>query len=324
MSNARVNRYVKNNPDRCAVWKDEVLRRHIIRELVRAHGNDDTPDANFHSYTIVGHQGQVKIFNDVMADHYDLSYESLYRDPKYGKYGPTQKTIKVRESTFKEMIEGIEVKPNFGVIDIKKTREDDIYTLITKLSLVNLVYIYKHDDEFVFMNKESRSEYGGYPVGLGVFWKEQKEEADNLAFRNALTSYFGDKLNSVSKILFDKELPDLVSKSADYESSFPAQSYDFCSAYNKVLPHNMEEVNTVYLRILERNAAFAAETFKRTAEQLRSLRESILEAGGDEKFQEYFFSKMIPYFMGSLPLFINTEDSKLKEIVHRAMKKKYY
>jgi hypothetical protein len=259
-----------------------------------------------------------------MDDYYHLAFEHSFRDPQIGY---SQKTLRVSERTFNEMIEGLEgiaSQPDFGVIDIKKTHEEDIYTYLSELSLGHLVYVYKHQDEFVFMNKRSREKYGGGIKELGVFWKEQKEEADNLAFRNALTSYFGDKLSSVSEIMFGKGLPDLVKKSPDYSTPDRAQSYNFCSAHENVLPEDIEEVNISRLELLERNAAFAAETFKRTAEQLKSLRESILESGGDEKFRELFLSKMIPYFMNSLPLFINVEDKELKDMAQRAMKKKYY
>jgi len=325
MTTSRIRNYVKKNPETIERWKDDVLKKHIIRELTDKYGTDDLKDSEgFNIQSITRHAGQNKICADILYDHYDLAFE-VSKESTTGSFRHTGKSLHLSEKTFEEMTKDIGVKPVFDTVDTDKIYEDDIYTLIKNLSLQNLAYIYYHQDEFCYIDKKSsyRSWNGSRDKeGLGVFWKEQKEEADNMAFRNALDKYYEDKLNVVGKIVCDKDLPDLVEVETEYDDdSFNSSA--FSGYHQRLLPHTIDELDKETLDVRIAEAEYGIKKFQRTLDQLKELRSSILEAGGAQKFREMYYEKMLANFYQNLPLFINVEDENLKSLAKRAMKRKF-
>ena len=319
MTTARIRNYVRKNPERVEAWKNKVLKKHLIRELSRIHSKEDLSNVQFNTQRLTGHGGQNKICNDILEDHYELAYESA--SDNAGRYART--IMYVYQDKFLEMIEGIDEVPDFMTTDLAKKYEDDIYTSLNKISLPCLAYIYHNQDKFCFIDKTVRG-YSSrrYSDGLGVFYKHLKDEADNLAFRNALADYYGDKLNAVGEIVFDKHLPMLVEQeTSNDENAYNGGYYSY--AHNNVLPREFGDVNISQVDILAKNAAKVAEKFAQTADQLRVLHDSMVEAGGDEAFIDLYYEKMIANFYRNLPLFINVKDADLKEMALRASKRKF-
>lgn len=326
MTTSRIRNYVKKNPETVENWKYKVLRYHLIRLITEAHGNEETPSADFNIYSITGNRGQDNICRDVLYDHFDLCSEYT---KEVTKWGTKVLSLRVYDEAFYPMIEEIgEVKPEFPTMDVDKKEESDIYVFVKNISLPALIYIFNHQDEFVFINKINPSRYSYRSNrgigGLGVFWKDQAEEADNLAFRNAIDDYYGKRLDVIGPIVCEKEFPDLVEKDWEAGKDRTVHTSDFKNFHLSLLPKSVDDFNVDNIQYMIERAEHGIAETQKTLQQLHELKASILEAGGDAAFRDLYYAKMIPAFYRSTPLFINTEDTKLKKLAKRAMKNKYH
>jgi len=318
MPSTRVRNYVKKNPERVEEWRRAVLRLHIIRVLTEAYGEADM-EVDFSADDITRNRGQINIFNDVMREHYVLG-----RDYRKGTYGHT---FSVNTKVFGDMTKDIGVKPELKSEGHDRTNECDIYTVLKDLSLESLAYIYWNQDEFVFMPKDVRRAYSSYSTcgGLGVYFKALKEEADHLAFRNALDEHYANKMGTVCEAVFGLDCPDLTEIRPTYGKGAGASeenvTHSYASAHKELLPPRKEAIDEHKLDQLIGYARERAAKFQNTLEQLEAMRASYLEAGGDETFSELYYQKMIDYFYLNLPLFLNSEDKRLKDMAARAARK---
>lgn len=320
MPEARIRNYVKKNPERVEDWKNEVLRRHIIEVLTKTYGGDEVKEEIFSSYDIVKNRGQMKIFKDVMREHYNLC---TIRSHSTSTYYRTDRVVIIPE-TFEEMIDGLGVKPEFNTEGVDKIYECDIYTDVRGMKLTSLVYVYLNQEEFTFLPKTTRGRYSSYhtDLTLGVFYKALAEEADHLSFRNAIDDNFSKNMAAVNEALFDKYLPDLNPIKPSYGGKdFEQVSHSFSSAHEELLPKHKRRITLEYLDKLVDLAEFRAKKLRDTADQLQEMRDSYVEAGGDETFDEFYYEKMIEYFYSHLPFYINSENKSLKEMATRAAQK---
>lgn len=327
MPTARIRNYVKKNPNTIEGWRDKVLKKHIVRVLTEVHGAayEEVSSEDFSISNITGHGGQDKICRDILYDHYELASEcETQASGTYGTY--KTRTVVVYETEFYEMTKGRGVKPVFPTVDVDKVNEDDVYTLIKKMSLDNLIYIYENQDEFCFLPKTYARYYGNGSnrcEGLGVFFKSQKDDADNMSFRNALDKYYGDKLNVIGPLVCDKKLPDLIKKEGEYGESYAPDSTEFGDYHGTLFPEDISHLKTEHINKLLSNVQYGMDTLLKTQQQLLELQGSIKEAGGDDAFRDKYYEKMMENFYRNIPLFINVKDADLKALAKRASKKQF-
>ena len=319
MTTARIRNYVKKNPEKIERWKNKVLKRYIIRELIKEHGDENTPSEDFNLVALTNHGGQNKICRDILYDHYGLAYGKK----TMSKRGFPRETVIVYEDKFEEMTKGKGIAPDFETIDASKKHEDDIYTLLNDLSLPHLIYIYYNRDEFCFMEKTSQGSYSRNYKGLGVFYKDSRDEADNLAFRNAISAYYENKMPLLGTLVCEKDFS-LIKEPGWSESGLsPHASYDFSSYINDIIPKKLAHVNSKKVGFSLEAVEHGLQYLNILQHQLKDMKASIEEAGGNDGFQEKFYEKAIANFYKNIPLLINSSDEGLKEMALRAAKKRY-
>jgi hypothetical protein len=324
-STARLRNYVKKNPDRVNDWARETLRRIIIHRLSEAHGNDDTPDSNFTVHDVVKHGGQEKIWLDLLIDS-GLAHQVTVSDRGYSR-----KVVRENLAVFHGMIDELEEKkPVFEPDGADKVNECDIYYALKDLALENLIYIYSNQDEYAFMNKDIRGNRSSSSIysygisGLGVIDNDMASEADNASFRNALNDYYSEHMGEVCKMIFKKEAPQLEPIKPKWGSDKTIYDSTFTSTHRSCLPHKKDDISEQYLQFLIEQTEERVEIFQKTLEQLKEMQASLVEAGGDDVFEDLYYQEMIAEFYHNLPFHINSEDKALKRLAERAAKKKYY
>jgi hypothetical protein len=320
MSTSRLRTYAKKNAERVESWRTTVLHKQLVKLLTEAHGDEETPDASFSPSDITDTRGQVKIFGDLMNE-YDLACVYTNSQHGYKTY-----SVNVYEDEFLEQLDAIgEEEPEFNSTGVDKTNECDIYILLKAVTLPHLIYIYRHQDEFCFMNKMSKDTlYSSVrKEGLGVFHKDLKEEADNLSFRNAMDDFYNSRSGDVAKMVFGNDAPMLNPISTDY-SDGSIYGYSFVGVHGDCLPKGKAKITEENMELLIKQTTERLEIFQDTLDQLKELQASLLEAGGDAAFDDLYYKKMIEEYYLSLPLFINSKNKEQKELALRASKKKFH
>ena len=325
MSTARIRNYLKKNTELCSDWRDQTIRHEIIRRLIDEQGDNETPEFGKGVSSIYGNGNRKKIYGDMMCDHYGLGHVTSKLHPN----GYSTESFMFYYDAFRDLMandpsEAPTLEPAKGD---DKVRECDVYTLINKMSLPNLIYVYNHQDEYVFINKWGKEQdyYTSEKIlGLGILGKDVKDEADNQGFRNALNKYYKRRVPEVAKAMFGHESPDLKPNKREYGVADTFDTYNFVGAHKELLPEGLNELTSENLTKLVEMAEHHADIMNQTRDQLTSLRDSILEAEAAGDFEQQFFDKMIPAFTLKIPLIINSENKEEQALALRASKKHFH
>jgi len=320
MATARIRNYAKKNEERVNGWRDKYLRLHILRELdVLYSGRDEKGIRPTEVGDIVDTRGQVQIGRDILYEHFDLAQGYI----QHNQWGQKSCNLRVIHPTFLEMIKGKAVKPSLNLTDKELTTEDDIYVPLQQLKLEFLVYVFENQDEHTFRfctNKRS----GGTRYELCVLDKVLEDEADNLSFRNSIDKYYIRKAGQVSWGMFGKSAPDLDNFTTEYGVSGTYMSYNFVGVHNALLPDGIKDLNSKKMTELVDLAQQQVDVLTRTLEQLKVLRDSILEAEAGDGVEDLYYQQMIAHFTQAVPLLVNSEDEEIKEMARRLAKKHFY
>jgi len=326
-ASARVRKYVKDNFEVVEGWKVKVLRHHLVRRILE---DQKISDQGYYvsPYSLTGNRGQDNICCDVMEEHYDLTRTTTHKN----KWGELSKEVYVVESTFEEMVKDLGEAPVFDIrgtySDVgyrweqrkkRKTRECEIYAPLRELPLLPLAYIYHNQDLFRFM---MITDEDGNEQGYGVLYKEEAAQADSLSFRNAIDAHFKGKIALVAKVVFGKDLPRLINPEK-LDGSEVEASWNCNRLISELTPQDGTQLTLAELEEKIIGAESAAKKTRELADQLTSLRDSIVEAGGDKEFLELYYKKMIDSFYTQLPLYINDNGQEVRDLVKRASKKDY-
>ena len=309
MVSTRVKAYVKNNSATVDGWKNIILKQHLLVMLYKAHSENQY---TYTSKAIVNSKGQHAILNDVMSEHYGLAH--------LRNISNWSADIVVYQAKFEELIKDLDEKPVFDIQSPEKTYEDDIYTDLPDLGLKHLAYIYHHQDEYDFRDKNrTHKRYGN--LCLGVIPKDIKEDADQISFRNAIAERYSDKIYDVGTLFNGKPWEGFVTPKWEYDVM---ASYELGSYTKKVVPDEVYKIDLEDLDIRMATVRSGIETLNKTLNDLQDLKGIVEDAGGVEAFREKFFEKAIAKFVNEVPLHINDEKEDIKELALRASRKKYY
>ena len=317
MATSRVRNYAKKNEKTVNEWRDKVLHLHILRELNIVH-RDESEIPLISMSDVVNTANQYRIGVDVLNEHFGLASGRS----KTSVYGHKSYTLDVRTKVFQAMTEGMAFKPSLDIANKEHTSEGDIYTPLKQLNLPNLVYVFENQDEYVFIYGSNKRTHGSYE--LSVLDRMLEDEADNLSFRNSIDRYYVRKAGQVSWGVFGESAPDLDNFEAEYGAPDTYMSYNFVGVHNALLPNGIEDLNSKKMAELVKMAEIQTEILNRTLEQLKGLRDSILEAEALGDFPDLYYKQMIAHFTQAVPLLINDKDEKVQEMARRLAKKHYY
>lgn len=315
MSTARVRNYVKNNPDTVEVWRRKLIHTYLVNMLTHDH-HDTEQSLMVNIHKIVRNANQHKICKDVLEEHYGIAHVHA-SSSAWGRVYAAD----VVDKSFQEYIKGKGVKPELFVYDRDNTKEDDIYTSLSDLSIASLVWIYEHQDDYEFKYTANRKS-SMYQVC--VLDKDIVDEADNLSFRNAIDKYYITKTGEVAKAVLGINVPLLNRHKSEYGKKGTIYTYNLTGVHKEMRPEGYNQLNSEKVSEYLKKAEAQVEFLSQTMEQLRQLQASILEAEAAGDFEDVFYRRLIDHFVKNAPLLINDNRSGVKELAIRATKKHYH
>lgn len=323
MATARVKKYVKEHGELVEGWLYKAIRLHIIRELSIEYKVEGVEE--IYPYDIVDLANQHKICVDVLNEHYGIAYGVSKR----GKYNQLITEIHLDVSVFQETIKGLAVKPEIPLSWSNLISEDDIYFPLTHLSLANLVYVYENHKDYSFRFCKNaritkRSFDNSKAKELCVIDKVLEDHADNLSFRNAIDLFYIKEAGVVSECVFDKPAPNLNNHAKMFGDKEACASYHFVGVHDDILPNGIVDLNSTKMNALVSKAQEQVDVLSKTLEQLKALRDSIVEAEASGGLEDLYYGKLIEHLTQSIPLYINSTDERAKDIARRLAKKHYY
>lgn len=316
---SRIRNYVKNNESKVKKWLGDTIRLYLHRKIYDTIIKDTVDYSDKKSFK----PEDIAIFRVV----YNRRSHGIYRDLMRSYYkiaddGGFSGIIRVRGSVVTDLVKDKGSRPDFEELyrcqRVKRTR--DTYTSLCYLSLPEVIYIYNNIDEFDFIIDEIRHSRD-LENRLKVIPRDEIDHADTVSFKNSIDSYYIDKIDVIGKVILDKDLTYLHKMKRYTEKSTVNNWGDyFLGVY---CFDTVKEMRTEHISEKLKDITFFIDILNKKKQAYQDILDFIKESGGDEKFKEIYYKKMIDHFYKDIPINMASDDAMLSEMCNRACKKRY-